>query len=107
MKLLAAGADARAAAAATTAAPVIIALQLAGKATRDAFFLSTFGVTSLPAIVIVSAILSGILAVVLARIMARSQSTRLVPRLFLLSALLLLAEWGLSVSARRPAAILV
>jgi ATP:ADP antiporter, AAA family len=107
MKLLGAAPDVRAAAAAAAAATVIIALQLAGKATRDAFFLSTFGVTSLPAIVIVSAIISGILAVALARIMARSQPARLVPRLFVLSAVLLLAEWGLSVSARRPAAILV
>jgi len=107
MKLFGTGPDSRAAAAAAAAATVIIALQLAGKATRDAFFLSTFGVRSLPVIVIASAILSAVLAVVVARIMARSQPARLVPRLFALSAVLLLAEWGLAISARRPAAILV
>ena len=46
-------------------------------------------------------------APVLARVMARSRPGRLVPRLFALSALLLLAEWALSAHARRPTAILV
>jgi ATP/ADP translocase len=101
------GTDARAATAAAAAATVIITLQLAGKATRDALFLSTFGVAALPPIVIVSAILSAVLAVILARIMARSRPARLVPRLFALSAILILAEWALVGSARRPAAVLV
>jgi hypothetical protein len=101
------GTDARATAAASAAATVIITLQLAGKATRDALFLSTFGVASLPPIVIVSAILSAVLAVIVARIMARSRPARLVPRLFALSAILILAEWALVGSARRPAAVLV
>jgi AAA family ATP:ADP antiporter len=99
--------DARAATAAAAAATVIITLQLAGKATRDALFLSTFGVAALPPIVIVSAILSAVLAVILARIMARSRPARLVTRLFALSAILILAEWALVGSARRPAAVLV
>lgn len=101
------GADARAAAAATAAATVIIAFQLAGKATRDALFLSTIGVAALPAMVIAAAVLSTFLSVVLARIMVRTRPGRLVPRLFALSALLLLAEWGLAADARRPTAILV
>ena len=101
------GTDTRAARAAAAAATVIITLQLAGKATRDALFLSTFGVASLPPIVIVSAILSAVLAVIVARIMARSRPARLVPRLFALSAILILAEWALVGTARRPAAVLV
>ena len=100
-------ADARAAAAATAAATVIITFQLAGKATRDALFLSTFGVAALPSIVIVAAVLSGVLAIALARVMGRTGPGRLVPRLIGLSAALLLAEWVLSAEARRPAAVLV
>jgi AAA family ATP:ADP antiporter len=107
MSWLGSGADARAASAAAVAATVIITFQLAGKATRDALFLSTFGVAALPAIVITAAILSAVLAVLLARIMARNRPGRLVPRLFALSALLLLAEWALVGPARRPAAVLV
>ena len=58
--------DARAASAAALAATLIITLQLAGKATRDALFLSSFGVGALPAIVIAAAALSGILAILIA-----------------------------------------
>jgi ATP:ADP antiporter, AAA family len=99
--------DARAASAAALAATVIIALQLAGKATRDALFLSTFGVATLPAIVIAAAVLSAVLAVFLARVMARTRPASLVPRLYALSAGLLLAEWALVDTARKPAAVLV
>jgi ATP:ADP antiporter, AAA family len=100
-------ADTRAASAAAAAATVIITLQLASKATRDALFLSSFGVAALPPMVIAAAILSIVLTVMLARIMALSRPAALVPRLFALSALLLLAEWALVGPARRPAAILV
>ncbi len=99
--------DARAASAAALAATLIITLQLAGKATRDALFLSSFGVAALPAIVIAAAALSGILAILIAGVMARTQPARLVPRLYALSAVLVLAEWALVGSARRAAAVLV
>ena len=89
------------------AATVIITLQLAGKATRDALFLSTFGVAALPPVVIIAAVLSGFLAIVLARMMAQSRPARLVPRLFALSAVLLAAEWMLAGPARREMAVLV
>lgn len=107
IKSLESGADARAAAAAVGAATVIITFQLAGRATRDALFLSTFGVAALPAMVIAAAVVSAILSVVLARIMARSRPARLVPRLIGLSALLLMAEWALASQARPPAAVLI
>ena len=99
--------DRRAAMAAAAAGTVMIAFQIAGKATRDALFLSTFGVASLPPMVIVAAVLSALVSVALARVMAGSRPAQLVPRLFGLSALLLLAEWALAVHGRRPAAILV
>src|SRR4051812_50205867 len=86
-------ADRRAAAAAAAASTIIIAFQLAGKSTRDALLLSTFGVKALPAMVIAAAVLSLVLTIGLARAMAHTRPGRLVPRLFLLSAVLLLAEW--------------
>jgi hypothetical protein len=100
-------ADRRAALAAAAAGTVMIAFQISGKATRDALFLSTFGVASLPPMVVAAAVLSALVSVALARVMAESRPGRLIPRVFALSALLLLAEWALSAQGRRPAAILV
>ncbi|HEY5940169.1 MAG TPA: hypothetical protein VIT87_05065, partial [Gemmatimonadales bacterium] len=100
-------ADGPAVAAATAAGTVMIAFQIAGKATRDALFLSSFGVDALPAMVIAAAVVSAVVSVVLARVMARSRPSRLIPRLFGLSAVLLLAEWALVVQARRPAAAIL
>jgi hypothetical protein len=99
--------DGVAVASAATAGTVMIAFQIAGKATRDALFLSSFGVSSLPPMVITAAVVSALVSVALARVMAKTRPSRLVPRLFALSALLLLAEWALALQARRPAAILL
>jgi len=99
--------DGPAVAAAAAAGTVMIAFQIAGKATRDALFLSSFGVASLPAMVITAAVVSALVSVGLARVMARSRPSALVPRLFALSGLLLLAEWALALQSRRPAAILL
>ncbi|MDF3053810.1 MAG: hypothetical protein K0S19_1915, partial [Geminicoccaceae bacterium] len=57
--------------------------------------------------VIAAAVTSAVVSVGLARIMSRSRPATLVPRLFALSALLLLAEWALAIQSRRPAAILL
>lgn len=78
----------------------MVAFQLAGKATRDALFLSTFGVRALPRMVIVAAGLSALVAILLSKVLARVGPGRLVPRLFGLSALLLLVEWSMATSAR-------
>ncbi len=99
--------DGPAVAAAAAAGTIMIAFQIAGKATRDALFLSSFGVSSLPPMVIAAAVTSALVSVALARIMSRSRPATLVPRLFGLSALLLLAEWGLAIQSRKPAAILL
>lgn len=85
----------------------MIAFQISGKATRDALFLSTFGVAALPPMVMAAAVLSALVSVALARVMAQSRPGRLVPRLFALSSVLLLAEWALAAQGRRPAAVLV
>src|SRR5262245_11190260 len=91
---------------AVTAAGLTVAFQLAGKATRDALFLSTFGVAALPRMVIVSAVLSVVLTLGLTRVMARYGPSRLVPRLFWPSGPLLLIEWALVGPARSVAAVL-
>ncbi len=98
--------DPRAGRYAVTAAGLTVAFQLAGKATRDALFLSTFGVAALPRMLIASAIISVILTLALTRVMARMGPGRLVPRLFWLSGALLLAEWALAAPARPLAAVL-
>ena len=100
-------ADGPAVAAATAAGTVMITFQIAGKATRDALFLSSFGVDALPGMVIAAAVVSAVVSVVLARIMSRNRPSRLVPRLFALSAVLLLAEWALTAQARQPAAVIL
>ncbi|HSB55642.1 MAG TPA: hypothetical protein VLD58_14880, partial [Gemmatimonadales bacterium] len=98
--------DRRAGLYAVVAAGLTVAFQLAGKATRDALFLSTFGVAALPRMLIASAIVSVAFTLGLTRVMARTGPGRLVPRLFWLSGLLLLGEWALSGPARPAAAIL-
>ncbi|MFL5401245.1 MAG: hypothetical protein ACJ8BF_00315 [Gemmatimonadales bacterium] len=100
-------ADSRATNAAAAASTVIIAFQLGAKSTKDALFLSTFGVAALPMMVIAAAVLSMILTISLARVMGRIRPSVLMPRLFILSGVLTLAEWLLAVHARAPAAILV
>lgn len=78
----------------------MVAFQLAGKATRDALYLSTFGVDSLPRMVLAGALVSALLTLALSRVMQRLGPGRLVPALFLASALLLGVEWSLLDRAR-------
>jgi hypothetical protein len=75
------------------AATVIIGHQVAGKATRDALFLSNFDVTNLPKIVIASAIASMAGVLVMSRLLAHISPIRVVPSIFALSALLFVGEW--------------
>ncbi|MBP9202217.1 MAG: hypothetical protein KBF47_19510 [Gemmatimonadales bacterium] len=84
----------------------MVAFQLAGKATRDALFLSTYSLDALPRMVMAAALLSALCTLGLSRVMARRGPARLVPRLFLLSGALLLLEWVLAVRLRPLAAVL-
>ena len=84
----------------------MVAFQLAGKATRDALFLSTYSLESLPRMVMAAALLSALCTLGLSHLMAGRGPARLVPRLCLLSGVLLLLEWGLAVRARPLAAVL-
>lgn len=79
--------------AATAAA--LIAHQVAGKAVRDALFLSTFRVSSLPLVMAAAAVLSLVAILWLSRSMAHRSPATLMPILFGASAIGLVLEWAL------------
>lgn len=74
-------------------ATIMIAHQVAGKATRDALFLSYFDVTQLPKAVIAAAILSMLAVFAMSRLLTRQKPGTLVPIIFAVSAVLFLGEW--------------
>jgi HEAT repeat protein len=88
------------------AAAATVGFQVAGKSTRDALFLSTFGVDTLPRMLMAAAVVSAVLTMALTRVMSRRGPGSLVPALFGLSGILLLAEWGLTGVARPAGAVL-
>jgi len=85
----------------------LIATQVAGKATRDALFLTNFNVASLPLVLIASAALSIVGVLVSTRAMAKRGPLRVIPPLFFASGILLVLEWLLATRSPRPAACLV
>ena len=93
--------------AAMLAAGALIAQQVVGKATRDALFLSSFRVSSLPVVMIVAAVASSLAVLAFASALARRGPARLLPRVLAAITVLLLAEWGLSQVEPRAAAIAV
>lgn len=93
--------------AAALAAGAMIAQQVAGKATRDALFLSSFDVVWLPPVAIASSLLSLGGVLFFSALMARHSPTRVVRATFTISALLLLIEWAISLRFPAVAAIVV
>ena len=81
---------------ALAAAALLVAHQVAAKATRDALFLSNFPVTALPVVSFAAAAVSmaGVLA--FSRGMARFSPPVFLRRVLVLSAVLLWAQWALS-----------
>lgn len=77
------------------AATTMIAQQVAGKATRDALFLSNFDVTNLPKVVIAAAIASIAGVLVISRLLSVISPIKLIPVVFGLSSLLYIGEWFL------------
>jgi len=96
--------DRRAALAAAAVAAALIAQQVAGKATRDALFLSTFPVSALPRIVIVSALLSGLVVLGWARLLRRRGPYPLMPLAFVASGLTMFA---IALAASRAPALAI
>jgi AAA family ATP:ADP antiporter len=93
--------------AATIAAGALVAQQVAGKATRDALFLSTFHVASLPLVMMASAVVSGAAVLAFSTALARRSPARVVPDALAAGTVLLLAEWALSLASPRLAAVAV
>jgi len=87
------------------AAAALIAHQVAGKATRDALFLSYFTVESLPFAITASAAVSIVAVGVFARAMARFTPGRVVPVALWTAFALLVAQWGLASRYPRAAAV--
>jgi hypothetical protein len=92
---------------ATLAAGALIAQQVGGKATRDAFYLSNFDVTTLPTMIMVAAGISIAVVLLASGAMARLGPTRLVPVGLAVSGVLYLAEWVIALKEPRIAAVLV
>jgi hypothetical protein len=99
--------DSPATVAATVCGALVIAGQTAGKAARDALFLSQFSVTKLPALLVASAVLSVIAALATARMLTRRSPASVVPAANGASAVLLLGEWLLYRHFPGPAAVAV
>jgi AAA family ATP:ADP antiporter len=92
---------------AALAAGLLIAQQVAARATKDTLFLSAFSIESLPLVMMASAVLALVGAEAMSVALARRSPARAVPAATLLSAALLVAEWGTSLVAPRAAAVLV
>jgi len=97
----------RAASAAMLTAAVMIAHQVSGKATRDALFLSTFDITSLPNMFVGASIFSFVMILFYSRLLSRFGPARAVPLAFGGSGLLLFSEGILVARYPRLGAIVV
>ncbi len=97
----------RAAWPATIASASLVAQLVAGKATRDALFLTHFGLELLPAAMIGAAALSALSVIVMSRVLTRSGPARVVPATFAASAVLFLVEWSISLKSEHATAIAV
>ena len=93
--------------AAMLAAGALIAQQVAGRATRDALFLSTFHVSSLPLVMIAGAVVSALAVFGFSAALSRRSPAQVVPIAIAAGTALLLGEWGLSLVQPRLAAIAV
>jgi AAA family ATP:ADP antiporter len=83
----------------------MIAAQVAGKAARDALFLSNFSVSALPLMMASSAIVSLVAVLWLSRMIVRHSPARVVPACFAIGGAALLLEWAVSFPAPRVAAV--
>ena len=86
---------------------VLIAQQVAGKAVRDALFLSSFHAHSLPFAMASAAVLSLVAVLWLTRLMSRHSPATVLPVLFALSACGFALEWGVGFVFPRVSAVLV
>lgn len=85
----------------------LLSAHIAGKAIRDALFLSNFPVTDLPAVMIAAAVVSLAAAWAMSRLLTQVGPARTVPGVFGLSGLLFAAEWWLLELAPRPVSVVL
>jgi ATP:ADP antiporter, AAA family len=85
-------------------AAVIGAQYIAGKAARDALFFDSFEPSALPPMIIGTSVFSITLVIASSKRLGTVSPGRYVPIAFVVSAMLLLLEWGLTVVAPRVAA---
>ena len=85
----------------------IIATQVAGKATRDTLFLTSFDISALPVMLMGSALLSIGVVLLSSRAMTVLGPVRVIPPLFLVSGVLTLGEWFLATRNVRLASVIV
>jgi hypothetical protein len=89
------------------AAAFLVAQQVAGKATRDALFLTHYPASALPAAMIAASLVSVAAAFAVARILAARAPRQAVPALVAANALLLLGQFLLASVAPALAAVLL
>ncbi len=92
---------------AAATAVALIAQQVAGKAARDALFLTSFSAATLPLVMAAAAVLSLVAVLWLSRLMAKHSPARVMPVLFAMSAVGLALEWGLGFASAPVAAVAV
>ncbi|WP_437794218.1 hypothetical protein [Sorangium sp. So ce693] len=90
---------------AAIASGAMIAQQVAGRATRDALFLASFGAADVPKVMAAGAVLSFGAVVLLSRALLQLSPARVVPATFAASSALLALEWGLARRAPGAAAL--
>ncbi|CAN97145.1 putative membrane protein [Sorangium cellulosum So ce56] len=90
---------------AAIASGAMIAQQVAGRATRDALFLASFGAADVPKVMAAGAALSFGAVVLLSRALLQLSPARVVPATFAASSVLLALEWALARRAPGAAAL--
>src|SRR5262245_41795700 len=97
----------RAVLAATVVIGLLVTQQAAGRATRDALFLPSFPVAFLPMVMMASSAASIVAVGIVSWAFSRHSPFRVLPLAAGLSAVMLLVEWALCLSAPRAAAVAV
>ncbi len=92
---------------ASVCAFAIIAMQVAGKATRDVLFLTSYHISSLPLMLMASALLSIGAVLLITRILTALGPARVIPSFFLASGMLLIGEWLLAMRNVRIGSVIV
>jgi hypothetical protein len=94
-------------AAAGACAAAVAAQFIAGKVARDALYLASLAVTSLPLMVVVTSVFSVALVAASSTALRHVSPARFVPAMFIASGALLFVEWVVALTAPRIAAPLV